>query len=84
MGRRYTLMARILSGRADANISCSDLLTLLASMGFQHRQEGSHHVLQKTGIPDRLTLQSDGAKAKRYQVRQVRNLIRKHRSDRHE
>ena len=47
-------------------------------MGFRHRQEGSHHVLTKQGVYERLNLQEDSAKAKRYQVRQVRNVILKY------
>lgn len=75
MGKRRKLVRKILLGRSDANIPFSELLELLRSMGFTHRQKGSHHVLNKPGFPERLTLQAVDGKAKRYQVRQVRKLM---------
>ena len=36
---------------------------------------GSHHIFRKEGVEEMITLQSDGSKAKAYQVRQVRNIL---------
>lgn len=83
MGRQRKLLLRILGGRADANIPFARLVLLLESMGFRHRQEGSHPVFSKDGIVELLNLQEDGAKAKRYQVRQVRKVIFKYGLDEH-
>ena len=48
---------------------------MLRRLGFQERIQGSHHVFRRQGVVERLNLQRDGAKAKRYQVRQVRAII---------
>lgn len=68
-------MQKVLSGRADSNIPFANLLSLLKSLGFDHRQSGSHHILTKSGIRDRINLQEDGTHAKAYQVRQVRKTL---------
>ena len=39
---------------------------------------GSHHVFRKAGVPERINPQRDGAHAKPYQVRQVRQTLLKH------
>jgi len=38
-------------------------------------QKGSHHVFRKVGVDEKINLQKDGAKAKPYQVRQVRDIL---------
>ena len=40
---------------------------------------GSHHLYSKSGIIEKINLQRDGAEAKPYQVRQVRDVIVKYR-----
>jgi hypothetical protein len=69
------LTRRILSGQSDANIGFDSLCHLLRGLGFVERKHGSHHTVRKSGIQERLNLQSDGNKAKRYQVRQVREVL---------
>ncbi len=44
-------------------------------MGFEERIRGSHHVFRKMEVAEKINLQSDGNKAKPYQVRQVRNVV---------
>jgi hypothetical protein len=44
-------------------------------MGFQERVRGSHHIYTRHDLPEILNLQPCGAKAKPYQVKQVRKLI---------
>ena len=73
-------MHKILSGDADANIGFAELVALLKSLGFHQRQEGSHHVFSRPGLQERINLQRDGSKAKQYQVRQVRRMLREHAS----
>ncbi|PYS25394.1 MAG: toxin HicA [Acidobacteria bacterium] len=65
----------MLSGRSNANINFNELLGLLRSLGFDERIRGSHHIFARSGIVEILNLQPKGAKAKVYQVRQVRNVI---------
>lgn len=79
MSRRDKLIDRILRGTSDATIGFDDLCSLLVSLGFTVRAKGSHHVFSKPGILERINLQRDGASAKPYQVRQVRDVIVKYR-----
>ena len=69
---------RLLSGAADAGIRFDDLCNLLASLGFDKRVKGSHHLFFKPGIEERINLQRDGSQAKPYQVKQVRTVILKY------
>lgn len=70
------MLAQILSGRSDANISFAALCELLRAMGFLERTRGSHHIFTRDGVPEILNLQPlVGGKAKAYQVKQVRNVI---------
>ena len=76
MGRKEKLLSKILLGRADANIPFMGLRSLLVSLGFEERIEGSHHVFVREGIDKMLNLQKEGTNAKPYQVKQVRELLK--------
>ncbi|MEW6232309.1 MAG: type II toxin-antitoxin system HicA family toxin [Chloroflexota bacterium] len=54
------------------------LCQLLRRLGFEERVRGSHHIFTKEGVEEILNLQPKGAKAKPYQVKQVRNVILKY------
>ena len=71
----------VLSGVKDSNIAFSDLQKLLAHLGFQLRIKGSHHIYWKDDIEEIINIQSDGGKAKAYQVKQIRNVILKYKLD---
>lgn len=75
MSRYHQLLETILRGASDANIDFSELCGLLLRLGFEERIRGSHHVFRRTGVEERINLQSDGKHAKVYQVRQVRAAI---------
>lgn len=75
MDKYKKLLMKVLSGTSDANISFDDLCGLLLKIGFESRVRGSHHLFRKKGIEEKINLQSEGTKAKVYQVRQVRSLI---------
>jgi predicted RNA binding protein YcfA (HicA-like mRNA interferase family) len=68
-------LEQVRSGRADANVRFEDLRALLLTLGFVERSRGSHHVFSRTGIEEQINLQRDGAKAKPYQVKQVRTIL---------
>ena len=72
------ILEKVLRGTSDANIEFSDLCKLLFSLGFQERVRGSHHIYFKSGIEEIVNIQPAGAKAKPYQVKQVRNIILKY------
>ena len=78
MSQHEKLLSRILLGRSDANIPFSGLRALLAHLGFEERIRGDHHIFSKDGIEEIINLQPKGAKAKPYQVSQVRNIILKY------
>jgi predicted RNA binding protein YcfA (HicA-like mRNA interferase family) len=72
------LLAKILSGASDTNISFEQLCQLLIRLGFDERIRGSHHIFTKEGIEEILNLQPKQGKAKAYQVKQVREVLRKY------
>ncbi len=78
MSRNSKLLAKILSGREDRNIRFEELTGLLARLGFQCRTRGSHHIFNRDGVFERINLQSDGPMAKRYQVKQIRDILAKY------
>ncbi len=71
-------LVQVLRGTSDANIRFGDLRRLLDALAFDERIKGSHHVFTRVGVVEILNLQPDGAKAKAYQVKQVRRLITKY------
>lgn len=75
MSKLEKTFEKILLGQSDANIAFQDLIHLLLAKGFKKRQKGSHLIFTKEGVTERINLQADGAKAKKYQVKQVRNVL---------
>ncbi len=74
MSRLDRILRNVLRGTSDANIAFADLGRLLRSLGFDERVRGDHHIFTRTGVEEILNLQPRGAKAKPYQVKQVRKL----------
>lgn len=79
MAPRKKVLDQVLRGTADATVPFHGLCSLLLDLGFDERTKGSHHIFTMEGIPEILNLQPRGAKAKAYQVRQVRNVILRNR-----
>lgn len=75
MSKYEKLLVQILRGASDANISFDGLCGLLRHLGFDERVRGSHHIFSREGTEEILNLQPLGAKAKAYQVKQVRSVI---------
>jgi hypothetical protein len=75
MTKTAKLIDKILKGRSDANIGFEELRSLLKGFGFEERIRSSHHIFRRADVEERLNLQREGAKAKPYQIRQVRNII---------
>jgi predicted RNA binding protein YcfA (HicA-like mRNA interferase family) len=78
MSNRDKILDKILRGTADANFPFSDLCYILKDLDFSERIRGSHHIFSKDDVIEIVNLQAKGAKAKPYQVRQVRQLILKY------
>jgi predicted RNA binding protein YcfA (HicA-like mRNA interferase family) len=79
VAKHEALLAKILSGTADASIGFRELCNLLERLGFEQRIRGSHHIFTKDEIAEILNLQPKGRNAKPYQVKQVRSVIVKYR-----
>ena len=68
----------VMSGKSDNNIRFDDLCNLISNLEFILKgQKGSHMVYYHNGINERMTIQKDGAKAKGYQVKQLREIIKR-------
>jgi predicted RNA binding protein YcfA (HicA-like mRNA interferase family) len=78
MSRRSKILNQILRGTSDANISFAGLCQLLRELGFEERIRGSHHIFTKNDVEEILNVQAKQAKAKSYQVKQVRSVILKY------
>lgn len=69
----------MLSGSADYSIRFGDIQSLLLSLGFELRRvRGSHYLYYHAATGAFMNIQKDGAKAKGYEVRQLRELILKY------
>ena len=68
----------VMDDRKDNNIPFTDLQKLLDVLGFSYRVKGSHYIYWREGIAEIINIQSDNGKAKAYQVKQVREIIRKY------
>ena len=55
------------------------VMGILKQIGFEERVRGSHHIFSRDGVPEILNLQPRGRYAKSYQVKQIRDVILKHR-----
>jgi len=69
------VLERLLRAESDANIRFEELCHLLRAKGFRMRVSGSHHIFTRPGVLERINIQREGAKAKPYQVRQVRRIL---------
>ena len=69
----------VISGKADYNIRYVDLQSLILRLGFEFkRQRGSHTIYYHSRANAFMNIQKDVAKAKGYEVKQLRNIILQH------
>lgn len=79
MSKLDKILIKLLSGNSDSNFSFNDIKSLLIGLGFFERTTGgSHKIFFKDDIVEIINIQPDGAKAKAYQVKQIRTLILKY------
>jgi len=69
------ILEKLLRGESDTNIRFEELIHLLQAKGFRMRVSGSHHIFTRPGVLQRINIQREGAKAKPYQVRQIRRIL---------
>ena len=77
--KKDKIFDKVISGQYDTKIKFQDLRKLLLNYGFLERIRGDHYIFTKEHIFEIINLQplKDG-KAKRYQVKQVRDLFFKY------
>jgi hypothetical protein len=75
MSKIRKIREKVLLGSSDANIDFKDLRSLLVSLGFTERIRGGHHIFTRADIEEIINIQPKASKSKRYQVKQVRNII---------
>lgn len=78
MTKHDKLLEQLMRGTSDANIGFDELCLLLRRLHFNERVKGSHHIFSKEGVEEILNLQPKDAKAKSYQVKQVRAVLLKY------
>ena len=82
MARYEKILEDVLSGYNDGNINFNDLCYLLEKLGLQLRRiSGSHHIFSYKDIVELIDIQpdkKDHSKAKKYQVKQVRQFMLKY------
>ena len=72
------LLEKIVMGDL-ANVDFNDLIRLIIALGFREvRRRESHRVFVREGVSELVNVQSEVGDAKRYQVRQITNLIRRY------
>ena len=75
MSKHKKLLYQILIGHSDANISFKELCKLLEKLGFECRIKGDHFIFYRRDILEIINIQSMKAKAKSYQVKQIRSIL---------
>ena len=78
MSQTDKLIYSVICGSQDTNIKFNDLRHILSFLSFRERIHGDHYIYTKDGIDEIINIQPAGAKAKPYQVKQVRNIILKY------
>ena len=79
MSKADKLLLRLLRGTSDASFTFEELRRIVLRLGFDERIRGSHHIFSRPDVPEILNLQPKKGRAKAYQVKQVRDVILRHR-----
>lgn len=80
MSQYDKIRSKILSGNCDKNISEADMKYFLDKIGAIHkRTTGSHMQYSIDNIPEIINIQPKNGKIKPYQVKEIRNIVRKYR-----
>jgi len=76
MSKSDKILEKVMNGGSDVNIAFDDMCHLLITLGFVTRQHGGSHVIFQDGSHF-VNLQNFHGKVKNYQVRQVREILKK-------
>jgi len=81
MTKYQKFLKRLMSGQADTSLAFDEMCSLLQHLGFVLRMRGDHHIFSRKDITEIINLQPAGSLVKPYQVKQIRNLLRKYHLD---
>lgn len=76
--QRFKKIYKQIIEEGKTSISFEDLRFLLNKIGFNERCKGDHFIFTLEGINEIINLQPDGKSAKKYQVKQVRQIVTKY------
>ena len=77
--QRFKKIYKQIIEEGKTSISFEDLQFLLYKIGFKERCKGDHFIFTLEGINEIINLQPGGKSAKKYQVKQVRQIVTKYR-----
>ncbi len=75
---RYKKIYKKIIKEGRSNVSFADLQFFLEKTGFSVRCKGDHFIYTMNGINDIINIQPDGNSAKRYQIKQIKQVILKY------
>ena len=73
--QRFKKLYKQIIEEGKTSISFEDLRFLLLKLGFKERCKGDHFIFTLEGINEIINLQPDGKSAKKYQVKQVKQIV---------
>lgn len=80
MSQYEKIRSDVMSGKCDKNISEADMKFFLAKIGaIYKRTTGSHIQYTIDNIPELINIQPKNGKIKPYQVKEIRNIVKKYR-----
>jgi len=78
MSKKKKLYEKLMSGNADESFSFEDFALVIQHLGYEFdRKSGSHRIFKKEGSPSVSFQPREDGKAKAYQIRQMRDAIKK-------
>lgn len=75
---KYKKLYKQIIEEGRSNVSFADLQFFLEKTGFSVRCKGDHFIYTMNGINDIINIQPDGNSAKRYQIKQIKQVILKY------
>jgi len=78
MSKKKKLFEKLMAGNADESFSFQDFALVAQHLGYEFvRKSGSHRIFEKEGFPLLIAQPRKDGKAKAYQIKQMRDEIKK-------
>ena len=75
---RYEKLYRKIIIEGNTSVSFSDIRYFIEKLGFSGRCKGDHFIYTLDGVSDIINIQPDGKNAKKYQVKQIKQIVEKY------